>query len=230
VTPRHEVIVGGNSLRLKNDFLGIASITLIHCDGGPVLVDTGGYISRLGLIKALKERDLEPADIKQVFLTHLHFDHSHNIDLFRGSKVLVSRTEWDYAAHPHEKDILMPWGIHAELEGNHDLELVEGEGSLGGGVDFFRAPGHTPGSYALEFQSADQGLVIVAGDALKYAKEAILRRCDMAFDTTEAGTATIQKMLDRADRIVPGHYPELIRQPDGAFAWTEAASFDLLIR
>lgn len=230
MTPEHDVVVQGNSLRLRNDFLGIASITLIRCDGGPILVDTGGYISRLGLIKALKDRDLEPGDIRQVFLTHLHFDHSHNIDLFRGAKVLVSRTEWDYARHPHEKDILMPWGIHAELEDNHDLELVEGEGSLGGGIDFFHAPGHTPGSYALEFQSAQQGHVIVAGDALKYSKEAILRRCDMAFDTMEAGTATIQRMLDRADRIVPGHFPELIRQPDGAFAWTEAASFDLLVR
>ena len=66
--------------------------------------------------------------------------------------------------------------------------------------------------------------MIVAGDALKYAKEAILRRCDMAFDTTEAGTATIQQMLERADRIVPGHFPELIRQSDGAFAWIWATS------
>lgn len=230
MTPRHEVLVQGNSLRLRRDFLGIASITLIHCDGGPVLVDTGGYISRLGLIGALKDRELTPSDIRQVFLTHLHFDHSHNVDLFRGAKVLVSKTEWEYARHPHKDDILMPWGIHAELEDNHDLELIEGEGSLGGGVDFFRAPGHTPGSYALEFDSAQNGHVVVAGDALKYSKEAILRRCDMAFDTPEAGNATIQRILDCADRIVPGHYPELIRQPDGAYVWEEPASFDLLIR
>jgi N-acyl homoserine lactone hydrolase len=72
--------------------------------------------------------------------------------------------------------------------------------------------------------------VVVAGDAIKYPKEAILRACDMAFETIEAGTATISRILDRADRILPGYFPELIRTPTGAFSWQDAASFDLLVR
>lgn len=224
----YEILVHGNNLRLKDDFLGIANVTLVDAPDGPLLFDTGGYVSRLGLVKALRERGLDPGDIHTVFLSHLHFDHSHNIDLFPRAKVLVSKTEWDYAAASHEKDLFMPWGIHAQLE-KHDLELIEGEGTLGKRISFFSAPGHTPGCHCLRLET-NRGCVVVAGDAIKYAKEAVTRRCDMAFDTIESGTQSIARILDMADRIVPGHFPELIRQPDGAFSWEDAASFELLVR
>ncbi len=55
----------------------------------------------------------------------------------------------------------------------------------------------------------------------------IIRACDMAFDTIENGTLTIERILDRADRIMPGHFPELVKQPNGAFSWNDAAPFDL---
>jgi glyoxylase-like metal-dependent hydrolase (beta-lactamase superfamily II) len=110
------------------------------------------------------------------------------------------------------------------------VELVNGEGQIDLDVAFFPAPGHTPGCYAMELATADRGRVVIAGDAIKYAKEAVTRKCDMAFDTIESGTRTIERILDHADRIVPGHFPELIKQPNGAFGWDEAAPFELLVR
>jgi glyoxylase-like metal-dependent hydrolase (beta-lactamase superfamily II) len=229
MTVEYDIVVRGNNLRLKDDFLGIANVTLIRSAGGPLLFDTGGYVSRLGLVKALKDRGLEPEDIRLVFLSHLHFDHSHNIDLFRRAKVLVSRAEWDYAGASHPKDLFMPWGIHEQLA-KHDLELIDGEGMLDNGLSFYPVPGHTPGCYALELMSDKYGRVVVAGDAIKYAKEAVARCCDTAFDTIEHGTESICKILDRADRIVPGHFQELIRQKDGAFGWQDMAPFELYLR
>jgi N-acyl homoserine lactone hydrolase len=229
MNPTYEILVQGNNLRLKDDFLGIANVTLIRAREGLILFDTGGYISRLGLLKALKGRGLEPDDIKTVFLSHLHFDHAHNVDLFPKARFLVSRREWDYAYAPHADDLLMPWGIHEQLS-KSTVEFIDGEAMLDHGVHCFPAPGHTPGCCGIELDTADSGRVIIAGDAIKYAKEAILKRCDMAFDDVDVGTRTIQRILDRADRIVPGHFPELIRQPDGAFAWEESASFELMVR
>lgn len=229
MTSDYEIIVRGNSLRLKDDFLGIANVTLVHSAEGPVLFDTGGYVSRLGLIKGLKARGLEPGDIRILFLSHLHFDHCHNIDLFPRAKVLVSRTEWDYARQPHPKDLFMPWGIHEQLA-KYDLELIEGEGVLSNRLTFYPVPGHTPGCYALELDSNHAGRVVIAGDSIKYAKEVMTRQCDMAFDTIERGTESIGKILDRADRIIPGHFPELIRQPNGTFTWQDTAPFELYVR
>jgi hypothetical protein len=34
---------------------------------------------------------------------------------------------------------------------------------------------------------------------------------------------------DGRPRIIPGHCPELIKQPDGQFGWTEGAAFDLIV-
>tara|TARA_B110000967_G_scaffold208279_1_gene259956 strand:+ start:1509 stop:2198 length:690 start_codon:yes stop_codon:yes gene_type:complete len=225
----YEVLITGNNLRLKDDFLGMSSIVLMRLPQGLMLVDTGGYISRLGLIKALRDRGIAASDIKCVFLTHLHFDHSHNIDLFPDATFYVSRAEWEYAKNPHVDDVLMPWCIHHQLQSG-SLEIIDGEGTLCPGLGFFPSPGHTPGCYSLQFVAKDRARVILAGDAIKYAKEAILVRCDNAYDTLENGTASIQRILHNADRIVPGHFSELIRQEGGAFSWNEGSEFNLVLR
>jgi len=226
--PDYEIIVHGNNLRLRDGFLGLANVTLIRGAAGPMLVDTGGYVTRTALVAALADRGLAPADIKVVFLSHLHFDHAHNIDLFPRAKVLVSRAEWEYAKRPDDQDLFMPWGIHDQLE-KHDLDLIEGEGEVADRVTFFPAPGHTPGSFAVALDTDRLGTVVIAGDAIKYAKEAINAACDMAFDSAAAGTRSIERILEIADRIVPGHFPELIRTETGV-TWTDAAEFPLLIR
>jgi glyoxylase-like metal-dependent hydrolase (beta-lactamase superfamily II) len=225
----YDIIVRGNNLRLRDGFLGLANVTLIRTAIGLMLFDTGGYVTRLGLINSLKQRGLTPSDIKLVFISHLHFDHCHNIDLFPKAKVFVSRAEWDYSRAPHVDDIFVPWGIHELLE-QYDLELIEGDGVIAPNVSYFAAPGHTPGSVAVRLTTTDRGCVVIAGDAIKYAKEVILGRCDAAFDLASAGQASIRRILEIADRIVPGHFPELIRQPDGKFGWVEDAAFELIVR
>lgn len=72
--------------------------------------------------------------------------------------------------------------------------------------------------------------MIIAGDAIKYVKEVIICRCDMAFDTVGHGTASIQRILSTVDCIIPGHFPELMRQSNGSFVWDEPVHFHLLVR
>lgn len=224
----YDIIVKGNNLSLRDGFLAFANATLIFTPDGPVLFDTGHYCNRHPLLSGLERHAMTPADVKAVFLSHLHFDHCNNIDLFPDAKVYVSKREWDYAMNPHERDLFMPWMIHEQLQ-KHNVEFVDGEGRVADGVRYFPAPGHTPGSYALELDTDTKGRVVVAGDAVKYAKEVAMRKSDMVFDTVESSTATITKILDRADRIVPGHFPELIKR-NGVFEWDDAAEFALMVR
>ena len=223
----YDIIVHGNNLALRDAFLGISNVVLVFAPDGPMLFDTGAFGLRPAVIKGLAKHGLTPSDVKTVFLSHLHWDHAHNVDLFPEAHVVVSRREWEYASNPNENDPFIPWMMREQLE-RHDLELVEGEGTLCDGIRHFPAPGHTPGCHALALDT-DAGCVVLAGDAIKYAKEAMTGRCDMAFDTVEAGTTSIAKILAMADRIVPGHFPEL-RKTDTGFVWDQAAEFTLLVR
>lgn len=226
--PSYDVLVPGSNLKLKSGFLGISTIALLEAGGRKILYDTGGYTSRNALRDALKARGVAPKDIDVVFLSHLHFDHTHNLNMFEHARVLVSKTEWEYAKNPHPDDDFMPFGIHAYLE-TLDLEFYGGEGELEPGLEFFHAPGHTPGIHSLKFESGDRGTIVIAGDALKYPKEALLRRCDMAFDTLEAGTKTIERILAMGDVIVPGHFCEL-RQTESGIVWDGETDLTLVVR
>ena len=224
----YEVIVKGNNLSLRDGFLALANVTLIATPDGPVLFDTGHYCNRPALLKGLARHGLEPRAIKAVFLSHLHFDHSNNIDLFPGAKVYVSKREWEYAKRPHPEDIFVPWLIH-ELLSRYAVEFLDGERRLADGLLSIPAPGHTPGSYALVLDTAAKGRVVLAGDAIKYAKEALNRRSDQCYDSQERARDTIGRLLALGDRIVPGHFPELVKR-DGTFTWEEPAEFPLLVR
>ena len=224
----YKVLVSGNNLSLEGGFLGLANITLIESGDGPIVVDTGHYTNRPALIAALESAGYRPADIPRVFLTHLHFDHCNNVDLFSEATIYVGRTEWEYARNPHANDMFVPWLIHEQLA-RHRTEILEGEGMLCDGVSYFTAPGHTPGCLALRLDGTAAGTVVIAGDAIKYAKEAVTGQCDMAFDELAVGTRSIARILDMADRVVPGHFPELACR-DGRVTWDGAAELTLRVR
>lgn len=224
----YDVIVKGHNLSMRDGFFGLANVTLVSTADGPVLFDTGHYCNRPALLKGLAKHGVEPAAVKAVFLSHLHFDHSNNIDLFPAAKVYVSKTEWEYAKKPHKDDMFMPWLIH-ELLGRYTIDWLEGDQKLAGGVLSVPAPGHTPGSYALVLENTRRGRVVLAGDAIKYPKEVLNGCSDMVFDTIENSEATIARLLSLGDRIVPGHFPELVKKGSG-FTWEEAAEFPIMVR
>lgn len=225
----YDNIVKGHSVRLAGGFLGLANLTLINTADGPLLFDVGHTPNRDALIAGLAKHGLRPSDVPRVFLSHLHFDHVGSMDLFPTStQVFVSRTEWEYVAAPHEKDVYVPWMIREQLE-RYDLTLLDGAGELNPAVRYIPAPGHTPGCYALVLQTKSKGRVVLAADALKTPKEALTCRADMSFGSDEASTSTIQNLLSIADRVVPGHYSELIRS-SGTWVWEEPLPLELVFR
>jgi glyoxylase-like metal-dependent hydrolase (beta-lactamase superfamily II) len=55
---------------------GLAAIHLIQENGQAALVDTGTSSSVPGVMNALREKNVAPADVAYVFLTHIHLDHA----------------------------------------------------------------------------------------------------------------------------------------------------------
>ena len=225
---RYDILVQGNSLALADGFLGLSSVVLIYTSEGPVLFDTGHHTTKRRLLNGLAAHGLSPADIAAVVLSHLHFDHANNLEMFPHARVYVSRAECAYAQAPHPDDLYVPGHLLAQLDAM-DTRTLEQEGEIMPGISWLAAPGHTPGLIALLLEGTPHGRVVLASDAIKTAKEALERRCDLAFDTAERGSTSIARLLDLAPaRIVPGHFPEMRRTAD---SWTwDAAEVPLLIR
>jgi len=224
----YEIVVHGSSFKLRNAFIGLANLTLVESSEGPILFDTGHYVNRYALIEGLAAKGYAPGDIPIVVLSHLHYDHSANVDLFPQAHVILSRREWEYAAKPHPKDLFIPWKIRELLE-DYRVTLVDEATDIAKDVHFFLAPGHTPGSSAVSLKT-EEGTVVLAGDAIKYPKEWLLGRPDMVFDTLEHGTRSIRHIVEMADVIVPGHFQRACRCAEGHFTWDEDAELELIIR
>ncbi len=55
---------------------GIIAATLLETNDGPVLFDTGPESTFANIAGGLSKLGAEPADIRHVFLSHIHFDHA----------------------------------------------------------------------------------------------------------------------------------------------------------
>ncbi|MBO6758606.1 MAG: MBL fold metallo-hydrolase [Roseibium sp.] len=223
-----DVLVPGSSLAFEGGFFGLSSIVLITTPHSRILFDCGHGSTRQMLLSALAARALTPAKIDQVVLSHGHFDHVLNLDLFPDATVVMSRDEHAYIQAPFEHDTLTHRFLPRILEG-HRLELTDGERELAPGVRLFPSPGHSPGHISLQLDTSD-GPVVLAADALKTAREALSGVPDLELDPEKRGAASLQEVLRRGRIIVPGHHPVLTQQEDGRLTWTDVQDMPLRIR
>ncbi len=101
-----DLLIPGLPAKTDHFLFGICSLLLLRVAGRTIIFDTGPFRVRPMLIEALKALGLAPKDIDTVFLTHLHWDHVENLDLFAHAEIMTPRIEYDYAASPRAND----WG------------------------------------------------------------------------------------------------------------------------
>ena len=78
---------------MDRGWLGWSTVVLLKQGKKNILFDTGNYNDRAQLIDRLQQHRLTPQDIDQVVLSHLHFDHVMNIDLFRNAEIFAGAQE-----------------------------------------------------------------------------------------------------------------------------------------
>ncbi|MCX2721166.1 MBL fold metallo-hydrolase [Roseibium salinum] len=228
MVPQYEILVEGSSVAFQGGFFGISTIVLIRSGATLALFDCGHGVTRKLLLDALQHRGLAPKDIDLVILSHGHFDHVLNLDLFPEVPVVLSRDEYDYIQAPFESDWVTPRLLPMLLEGR-ELRLTAGEEEILPGVTAFPTPGHAPGHISLELPSPE-GPVVLAADALKTAREASTGIPDLEFDPEKRGKKSLQDVLRRGRIIVPGHFPTIRTDEDGRISWTGIQEMPLLFR
>ena len=187
----------------RTDVAGLswASVALIRTEEKNILVDTAAYAARRYLLEALEKHGLKPSDIDMVLLTHLHQDHTAGIDLFPQALFVFSRKEWEYANLTAELQVQKAClsQLHA-----YRRRLIEQDGEeIMSGITALFTPGHTPGGTSYVCDVSGEKWVI-AGDAVKNRAELAAKEVEMTTDP-EASLASINRILEIADRVLPGH-------------------------
>jgi len=197
-----------------------------------ILVDTGfGPVDRMAewhpsyechrepgqeLAAILDDAGYAPGDVDAVVLSHLDWDHCYTLEPFdeADTDIYVQREELAYA--------IAPCPMHADrYEAKSlgreppwlpvDLTPLAGETELCPGVTAFPTPGHTVGHQSVAVETGAE-TTIVAVDAVQTFENVPedgelvpgLPMDDLAW------WESARKVVDRADRLLPGHEWEIL--------------------
>jgi len=189
------------STRKEREPTPIPCFLIRHPSAGLILVDTGLHpsiasdpASNLGkfttwlmrphqepgqdVLSQLREKGINPADIRMVIFTHLHYDHASAISEFPEATLIVNDVEWKYAATVRSPDFKgyrrQQFDYAFDFRTiSFDSDKVSSYASFGRTLDLFgdgsirlaSTPGHSPGHQSLICRLGDRDLVI-SGDAI----------------------------------------------------------------
>jgi N-acyl homoserine lactone hydrolase len=164
------------------------------------LVDPGLIMQGAPLISAMSELGVSANDVKNVILTHLHFDHAEGMAAWPMRKTYVHRLENEA---PYAQ-------IVAGSMEMAQLEILDGEqGEIEPGLRWMRTPGHSDGLITLLVET-DGGLVAIASDCVGPLPEYFDE-----MDLPEDFGPEREELLEQWQRIrdlkpavvIPGHNP-----------------------
>jgi glyoxylase-like metal-dependent hydrolase (beta-lactamase superfamily II) len=162
------------------------------------LVDTGigphAAPERTGtFMRNLADIGVQPSEITDVVLTHLHFDHlgwatDGELRLFPEATYRCHEADWEFfmGAHPFDDSLAV-----SQLGGQSSSELLppiaerletwSGDGTILPGIDVRSAPGHTPGSTVMVVSSGSERAMLL-GDVVHCPAELLSADWEMIGD------------------------------------------------
>lgn len=121
---------------------------------------------------ALADLGIDPGSVSRVIVSHLHYDHVGNLNLFPAARVHVPDRElafWtsEVARRPQFSRHVDPATIVqlTKLEREHRVERYDGTGELAPGIRSITVAGHSPGQQVFVVETAHVP-VVLASDAV----------------------------------------------------------------
>jgi N-acyl homoserine lactone hydrolase len=164
------------------------------------LVDPGLIMQGGPVTGAMAELGVDPNEVKDVILTHLHFDHAEGMAAWPMRRTYVHRieTEAPYAQ------------VVSGVMEMANLEILDGEeGEIEPGLRWMLTPGHSDGLISL-LVDTDDGLVVIASDCVGPLPE-YFEEMDLPEDFGPEREELLRQWkrirdLDPAI-VIPGHNP-----------------------
>ena len=195
--------------------------------GETILVDSGcspaqaaarkipGYVNPVELLARL---GVNGSNVSKIVITHMHYDHVGNVEnyiqAFPKAKLYLQKREFDFAvknplAQRKPISVLFDSPICkfvGGLEGSDRLAIVDGDGNLAPGIDFFLAPGHTLGLQVVRVNTA-KGPAVVGSDCAHLFRGYRDDNPSCFITDMPAWMESFDKVKSKAplDLIFPGH-------------------------
>jgi glyoxylase-like metal-dependent hydrolase (beta-lactamase superfamily II) len=221
--PARENFLGGDphDVNMPLDYF----VWAIVGEGRTFVVDTGfGAVEaehrKRELIRSpadgLKAIGIDPAKVEDVILTHMHYDHAGNLDLFPNATFHIQDREMQFCTGRSMCHHTLSYSFAVEdvirivrrvFAGR--VQFHDGAAELAPGLSLHFIGGHTMGLQSVRVQTA-RGWVVLASDACHlYAHLEQSRVFPVVYNVAEMleGQRTLKKLASSVAHVVPGHDP-----------------------
>jgi glyoxylase-like metal-dependent hydrolase (beta-lactamase superfamily II) len=200
-------------------------IWVIRGEGRVVVVDCGfnaEVAARRGRTllqtpaEVLSMLDIDPDVVPDLVLTHLHYDHVGNLDLFPAARIHLQEPELHFAVGRHMRHPFLRAAFEVEdvvglvrLNYAGRVFLHDGVVKLYPGITLHPAPGHSAGLQFVQVHTK-RGMVVLASDASHFYENIESGRpftiVVSTADTLES-YARVRAAAASRHHIIPGHDP-----------------------
>lgn len=157
------------------------------------------------LVTGLRHHGIEPEDVDLVVLTHLHFDHVGNNELFPNAEFIVQRDELPQATEPPHFCMFYYPEYAYKIEMVRDrLTVIDGDYTIDPAVRLVKIGGHTPGCMVVMVET-DLGTVCLTSDVMYNYKNLELNWPMGSFWDLPDLMAGYDRLRQESDIIVPEH-------------------------
>jgi glyoxylase-like metal-dependent hydrolase (beta-lactamase superfamily II) len=170
--------------------------------------------------EGLKALGIDPGKVENVIVTHMHWDHSGNYDLFPHARYHIQDTEMAYATgrcmcHQmlripfSERDVIeMVKKIYA-----YRVEFHDGTEELAPGITVHMIGGHSKGLQCVRVKTK-RGYVVISSDCChlySHLDEGRVFPITYSVGDTLEGYKTLKKLASSRHHVVPGHDPDVLK-------------------
>jgi glyoxylase-like metal-dependent hydrolase (beta-lactamase superfamily II) len=164
---------------------------------------------------------LEAGAVRDVILTHMHYDHVGNFHKFPNARFHLQEREMAYATGKYMRYPRIGHSYHVEdvvgmvrLNFKGRVEMHNGEVELAPGLTLHPTHGHSDGLQSVRIHTK-RGWVVLASDATHYYENMGTNRpFTTAFHIGQMLDAyrTLERLAPTPRHIVPGHDPYVIQE------------------
>lgn len=159
---------------------------------------------------------IAPESVKDVIITHMHYDHAGNLPLFANARYHLQDKEMDFATGRCMCHRMMNHGYEADdvvqmvrCVFDQRVQFHDGHGEVAPGIEVHHIGGHTRGLQSVRVRTR-RGWVVLASDASHfYAHMEQDRLFPIVYNVGDMleGFRTLRKLASSPLHIVPGHDP-----------------------